>query len=198
MVDAKSVKQLRDMTGAGMMDCKRALVDTGGDLAKAVEVLREKGLATAAKKAGREAREGIVDAYVHGGGRIGVLLELNCETDFVARTPEFRELAHELSMQVAAMRPAYLSREDVPQHVVDEERSMLEAQARGEGKPDNIVPRVVEGRLEKFFQQVCLLEQPYVRDGERNVESLLKERISQMGENIIVRRFARFETGATD
>jgi len=198
MVDAKTVKELRELSGAGMMDCKKALIETNGDIAKAVEFLREKGLASAAKKSGREAREGVVESYVHGGGRIGVLVEVNCETDFVARTPEFKELAHELAMQVAAMNPSYLSREDVPQEVVDKERSILVAQAREEGKPDKVLDKVVEGRLEKFFQQACLLEQPYMRDGSKTVQALIKESIAQLGENIIVRRFVRFETGRAD
>ena len=198
MVDAKTVKELRELSGAGMMDCKKALIETNGDIAKAVEFLREKGLALAAKKSGREAREGIVESYVHGGGRIGVLVEVNCETDFVARTPEFKELAHELAMQVAAMNPTYLSREDVPQEVVDKERSILVAQAREEGKPDKVLDKVVEGRLERFFQQACLLEQPYMRDGSKTVQALIKESIAQLGENIMVRRFVRFETGRAD
>jgi elongation factor Ts len=198
MVDAKAVKELRELSGAGMMDCKKALIETDGDMAKAVEFLREKGLALAAKKSGRKAREGVVEAYVHGGGRIGVLVEVNCETDFVARTPEFKELAHELAMQVAAMNPSYLAREDIPQEVVDKERSILVAQAREEGKPDKILDKVVEGRLEKFFEQACLLEQPYMRDGSKTVQALVNESIAQMGENIMVRRFVRFETGQAD
>ncbi|MGI9952010.1 translation elongation factor Ts [Moorellaceae bacterium AZ2] len=195
MISAADVKELRSRTGAGMMDCKRALEETGGDMEKAVEYLRMKGLAAAAKKAGRATREGVVDAYIHGGGRIGVLIEVNCETDFVARTEEFRELVHDLAMQVAAARPQYVRREDVPQEVVEKEKSILRAQALNEGKPEKVIDKIVEGRLEKFYQEACLLEQPFIKDMERTVKDLVAEKIAKLGENIEVRRFVRFELG---
>jgi len=195
MVSAAQVKELRERTGAGMMDCKRALEECGGDMEKAIEYLRKKGLATAAKKAGRVAKEGLVHAYIHGGGRIGVLIEVNCETDFVAKTEEFRQLVHDLAMQVAASRPEYISREDVPEEVINKEKEILTAQALAEGKPQNIVEKIVEGRLEKFFKEVCLLEQPFIKDMEKTVKNVITEAIARLGENIVVRRFARFEVG---
>ncbi|HHP50913.1 MAG TPA: translation elongation factor Ts [Moorella mulderi] len=195
MVSAAQVKELRERTGAGMMDCKRALEECGGDMEKAIEYLRKKGLATAAKKAGRVAKEGLVHAYIHGGGRIGVLIEVNCETDFVAKTEEFRQLVHDLAMQVAASRPEYISREDVPEEVINKEKEILTAQALAEGKPQNIVEKIVEGRLEKFFKEVCLLEQPFIKGMEKTVKDVITEAIARLGENIVVRRFARFEVG---
>ncbi|SMB95489.1 translation elongation factor Ts (EF-Ts) [Thermanaeromonas toyohensis ToBE] len=195
MISAEAVKELRNRTGAGMMDCKRALEETGGDIEKAIEILRMKGLAAAAKKAGRVAKEGLVHAYIHGGGRIGVLIEVNCETDFVARTEEFKDLVHNLAMQVAAARPEYVKREDVPEEVIEREKSILRAQALNEGKPEKVVEKIVSGRLEKFFQENCLLEQPYIKDPERKVKDLIAEKIAKLGENIEVRRFARFEVG---
>jgi len=195
MISAEAVKELRNRTGAGMMDCKRALEETGGDIEKAIEILRMKGLAAAAKKAGRVAKEGLVHAYIHGGGRIGVLIEVNCETDFVARTEEFKDLVHNLAMQVAAARPEYVKREDVPEEVIEREKSILRAQALNEGKPEKVVEKIVSGRLEKFFQENCLLEQPYIKDPERKVKVLIAEKIAKLGENIEVRRFARFEVG---
>jgi elongation factor Ts len=195
MVTAEMVKQLREKTGAGMMDCKRALTETGGDMEQAIRVLRERGLAAAQKKAGRTTAEGIVDAYIHGQGRIGVLVEVNCETDFVAKNETFRTLVHDIAMQIAAAKPAYVRREDVPEEVVAREREILAAQARGEGKPPHIVEKIVAGRLEKFFQEACLLEQPFIRDPDRTVGELLAEAIARIGENIQVRRFVRFELG---
>ncbi|MCG0277240.1 MAG: translation elongation factor Ts [Thermanaeromonas sp.] len=195
MVSAEVIKELRNRTGAGMMDCKRALEETGGDIERAIEVLRMKGLAAAAKKAGRVAKEGLVHAYIHGGGRIGVLIEVNCETDFVARTEEFRDLVHNLAMQVAASRPEYIKREDVPEEVLEREKSILRAQALNEGKPEKVVEKIVSGRLEKFFQESCLLEQPYIKDPDRKVKDLIAEKIAKLGENIEVRRFVRFEVG---
>lgn len=195
MVTAAMVKELRERTGAGMMDCKNALVEAEGDIEKAIEVLRVKGLAQAAKKAGRIASEGLVEAYIHLGGRIGVLVEVNCETDFVAKTDEFRHLCRDIAMQIAASRPEYVRREDVPVEVVNKEKQILREQALEEGKPEKIVERMVEGRIGKFFKENCLVEQPYIRDPDKSVQDLLNEIISKLGENITVRRFARFEVG---
>lgn len=194
-IGATSVKELREKTGAGIMDCKRALEAADNDLAKAVVWLREKGLASAAKKAGRVASEGQVVSYIHPGGRVGVLLELNCETDFVARTDQFRELARDLSMQVAASNPRWVAREDVPADAIESERTILTRQAQREGKPERIVATIVEGRLKKFYQENCLLEQPFIRDGDRTVAQLVQEAIARLGENLVVRRFARFALG---
>lgn len=195
MITSQMVKELRERTQAGMMDCKRALQETGGDMEKAIIYLREKGLASAAKKADRVAAEGLVEAYIHGDGRIGVLIEVNCETDFVAKTEDFRSLVRELAMQVAALKPQYVSRTDVPESVVNQEKEILRNQAINEGRPENIVDRIVEGRLGKFFEQVCLLEQPYMKDPDKTVQQLITEKIASMGENIQVRRFVRFERG---
>ncbi len=189
------VKELREATGAGVLDCRKALETTGGDFDAAVAYLREKGLAEAAKKVDRTAREGVIEAYVHHGSRVGVILELNCETDFVARTGEFRNLAHELALHIAFASPRYLSRDRVPAEVVEEERRIYRAQALEEGKPENVVDRIVQGKLEKFFQAVCLLEQPFVKDEDRTVEQILKEHTALLGENIVVRRFVRYELG---
>lgn len=194
-VPAAQVKELRERTGAGMLACKQALVEARGDMERAITILREKGLAAAAKKAGRAANDGLVEAYIHGGGRIGVLVEVNCETDFVARTEEFRTLARDLAMQIAAARPEYIRREDVPEEVVAKERAILRAQALREGKPEKVVDRMVEGRLEKFFKEQCLLEQPFIKDPNITVGQLITEKIARLGENITVRRFARFELG---
>lgn len=194
-VSAKQVAELRARTGAGMMDCKRALEESGGDLERAAELLREWGMAAAAKKAGRETAEGLVHAYIHGQGRIGVLIEVNCETDFVAATEDFRRLVNELAMQVAATNPQYVRREDVPAEVVEGKREILRKQAEAEGKPAHIVEKIVEGRLEKFFSEVCLEEQPYIRDDSITVGDLIKQAIAKLGENIRVRRFVRFELG---
>jgi len=195
MVSAEMVKELRERTGAGMMDCKKALVETNGNMEKAIDLLREKGLAAAAKKAGRIASEGVVEAYIHGGGRIGVLVEVNCETDFVAKTEEFKALAKNIAMQIAASNPAYVSRNDVPADVVNREREVLRAQALNEGKPAHIVDKMVDGRLEKFYKEACLLEQPYIRDPDKTVSQLITENIAKIGENISVRRFVRFHLG---
>lgn len=194
-VTAADVKQLRARTGAGMLDCKKALEETGGDLEQAVAYLRERGLAKAAQKAGREAKEGLVEAYIHAGGRIGALVELNCETDFVAKTDEFRTLAHDLAMQVAATSPRYLDRAQVPEAELAAERDILAAQARQQGKPETVVERMVQGRLEKFYQENCLLEQPFIKDPDRTVEELLKEAIAVLKENVVLRRFVRFGLG---
>jgi elongation factor Ts len=194
-VSTEQIKQLREMTGAGIVDCKKALEEAGGDINKAVEILRRKGIAKAEKKASRETTEGAVFSYIHGGGRVGVLVELNCETDFVARNELFQELGREIAMQVAAMNPKYVSKEDVPEEVVEKEKSILREQALAEGKPEHIVERIVEGRLSKFFSEVCLLEQPWIRDDSKTVGELVKEYISKLGENIKVKRFCRFEVG---
>lgn len=195
-ISAAQVKELRDRTGCGVMDCKRALSEAAGDMEKAVVLLREWGLAGAAKRAGRATREGLVANYVHG-KKIGVLVEVNCETDFAANTAEFQEFAKEMCMQVAAARPQYIAKEDVPEEVVAQERSIYEEQGRQEGKPDHIVEKIAEGRLRKFYEEVCLLEQPYIRDekGKQKVGGLLKELIAKCGENIVIKRFVRFEAG---
>ncbi|MDA8233812.1 MAG: translation elongation factor Ts [Clostridia bacterium] len=189
------VKELRERTGAGMMDCKKALNETNGDLEKAVEYLREKGLAAAAKKAGRIAAEGIVTAYIHGTGRVGVLLEVNCETDFVAKTEEFLAFTKDIAMHIAAARPEYVKREDVSEEIIAKEREILKAQAINEGKPANIAEKMVEGRIEKFYKENCLLEQPYVKNPDQTIQEYLNEKIAKIGENISIRRFVRYEMG---
>ena len=195
MVTASLVKELRERTGAGMMDCKKALEKTGGDIEKAIDLLREKGLAAAAKKAGRITAEGMVGSYIHMGGRIGVLIEVNCETDFVAKTEGFKDFVKNMAMQVAASKPLYVSRDEVPANVLEKEKQILRQQAINEGKPENIVDKIVEGRIEKFFKEACLLEQPYIRDPEVSVQQVLTETIAKIGENISIRRFARYEMG---
>ncbi|HHY94820.1 MAG TPA: translation elongation factor Ts [Firmicutes bacterium] len=193
--DGAGVRTLREMTGAGLLDCKKALQAADGDLERAVKILREKGLAQAAKKVGREATEGLVDAYIHPGSRVGVLVEVNCETDFVARTEEFRQFVHEVAMQVAAMNPKYVARENVPADEIEREKEILRVQVEAQGKPPAVAEKIMMGRLEKFFQQNCLLEQPYIRNGDVTVGQLVKELIARVGENIVVRRFARYELG---
>jgi len=195
VITAQMVKELRERTGAGMLDCKKALEATGGDIEKAIDELRTKGLAKAAKKAGRIASEGLVTSYIHGGGRIGVLVEVNCETDFVAKTEDFKQFAHNIAMQIAAANPSYVAREEVPQAVLDHEREILRAQALEEGKPEKVIDKMVEGRLEKYFKENCLLEQPYIKDPDKTVQQIVLETISKLGENINIRRFARFEVG---
>jgi elongation factor Ts len=194
-IPPKLVKELRDKTGAGMMDCKRALEETGGDLDGAVEALRKKGLASASKRTGRQAKEGVVDAYIHGDGRIGVLVEVNTETDFVARTDEFRRLAREIALQVAARDPRWVSREEVPEHVIAGERKIYEEQARDTGKPDNVIQKIVDGKLEAYFKEFVLLEQPYIREDSKTVKELVHELAAKVGENVVIRRFARFRLG---
>lgn len=194
-IGAEAVRQLRERSGAGIMDCKRALTATGGDLEKAADWLREKGLASAAKKAGRTASDGAVVSYVHGGGRLGVLLELNCETDFVARTADYQALGRELAMQVAAANPRWVRREEVPAEIIEHERGVLTRQALAEGKPERIVQQMVEGRLKKFYAENCLLDQPYIKDDSKTVGQLVQEAIAKFGENIVPRRFARFALG---
>lgn len=195
MITAELVKQLRERTGAGMMDCKKALTETNGNIDKAIEFLREKGLAAAAKKAGRIAAEGLVEAYIHGNGRIGVLVEVNVETDFAAANEEFKLLVKDIAMQIAAAKPEYVRKEEVPAGVLDSEMNILRAQARNEGKPEKIIEKMVEGRIEKFYKEICLLEQPWIKDPDKTIKQLVTEKISTIGENISVRRFARFERG---
>ena len=194
-IGAEAVRQLREKSGAGIMDCKRALAATEGNLDKAVDWLREKGLASAAKKAGRAASEGVVVSYIHGGGRLGVLLELNCETDFVARTADFQALGRELAMQVAASSPRWVRREEVPAELIEHERQVLTRQALAEGKPERIVQQMVEGRLKKFYVEHCLLDQPYIKDDAKTAGQLVQEAIAKFGENIVPRRFVRFALG---
>lgn len=194
-VTAQSVKALRDKTGAGMMDSKKALVEAGGDIDKAARLLREKGVARAAKREGRATKEGLVYSYIHPGDRLGVLLELNCETDFVARTDDFRELAKEMAMQIAAANPQVITAEELPQEAIDEERDTLRKQAQNEGKPEAVVEKIVEGRIRKFQQEVCLLLQPFIKDQDRTVGDLLTATASKVGENITVSRFVRFRLG---
>ena len=195
MVRAADVRELREKTGAGMMDCKRALTEANGDFDKAVDFLREKGLAKAAKKASRIASEGLVLSYIHGNGKIGVLLEVNCETDFVARNEDFKALCHDIAMQVAAANPEFVSRDEVPPADIEKEKEILKAQALNEGKPENIVEKMVVGRLEKFFQENCLLEQPFIKNQDVSVQQVVNEAIAKLGENINVRRFSRFVLG---
>lgn len=195
MITAAMVKELRERTGAGMMDCKNALATTDGDMEKAIDELRTRGLAKAAKKAGRIASEGIVMSYIHGGGRIGVLVEVNCETDFVAKTEQFQELVHNIAMQVAAANPNFVVREEVPESVLNHEKEVLKAQALEEGKPEKVIEKMVEGRIEKFYKEQCLMEQPYIKDPDKSVKDLIHETIAKIGENISVRRFARYEVG---
>lgn len=193
-VTAQMVKELREMTSAGMMDCKKALVDTDGNMDEAVKLLREKGLAKAAKKSDRVASEGIVMSYIHG-GRIGVLVEINSETDFVAKLDEFQEFAKDVAMQVAASNPKYVKRDEVPEAILNEEREILRQQALNEGKPEKIVDKMVEGRIEKYYKENCLLEQPFIKDPDKTIENLVIEKVAKIGENISIRRFVRYEVG---
>ncbi|MFC0214369.1 translation elongation factor Ts [Paenibacillus chartarius] len=194
-ISASAVKELREKTGAGMLDCKKALEEAGGDLTKAAELLREKGLAAAANKAGRIATEGLVESYIHGAGRIGVLVEVNCETDFVAKTEQFREFVRDIAMQIAAASPQYVRREEVPSEALEKEKEILRNQALNEGKPAHIVDKMVEGRMSKFYEDVCLMEQAFVKDQDKTISTLLNEKIAAIGENISIRRFVRFELG---
>lgn len=194
-ITPEMVKELRLATGAGILDCRKALEAAEGDYDKAVDYLREKGLAVAAKRMSREAKDGLVESYIHAGGRIGVLVEVNCETDFVARTDEFQALVHDIAMQIAASAPRYVRREDIAAEVIEREKAIYRAQALEEGKKEQFVDKIVEGRLEKFFKEVCLLEQPFIRDEERTMGDVLAAIIAKTGENIIIRRFVRFERG---
>ena len=189
------IKELRSATGAGILDCRKALTEAEGDFQKAVDYLREKGMATAAKRADREASQGIVELYSHGGGRVGVMVEVNCETDFVARSDKFRELAHEIALQIAASAPRYLKLEEIPADVLEHEAEIARARAREEGKPENVMDRIVQGRLEKFKDEVVLSRQSYIRDESITVEKLILQAVAAIGENVIVRRFQRWELG---
>jgi elongation factor Ts len=194
-ITAVMVKELRQMTGAGILDCKKMLVETDGDMEHAVERLREKGLAKAAQKAGREAKDGLIGQYVHAGDRVAGMVEVNCETDFVARTPEFQSFVHDIAMQVVAAKPLYVSMQDVPAEVVEREKATYREQMAGEGKPEHILDRIIEGKMRKYYEDMCLLEQPFIKDEDKKIGLLLNEMIAQLGENIIIRRFVRFEVG---
>lgn len=194
-ITADAVKQLREKTGAGMMDCKAALTEAGGDMEKAIEILRKKGLASAAKRAGRATNNGLIGHYIHMGGKVGVLVEVNCETDFVARTDDFQTLAKELAMHIAAADPKYVRREDVPAEELEKEREIYRAQFAGSGKPANVVDKIVDGKLESYYAQVCLLDQPSVRDPNVTVGQLVAAATAKTGENVAVSRFARFKLG---
>ncbi|MCT4663100.1 MAG: translation elongation factor Ts [Tissierellales bacterium] len=193
-ITAAMVKELRETTQAGMMDCKKALVETDGNMEQAIDFLREKGLAKAAKKAGRVAAEGLIASYIHG-GRIGVIVEVNSETDFVAKNEEFKAFAKDVAMQVAAQNPQYVRREEVPAEVIEHEKKVLKEQALNEGKPEKIVEKMIEGRIEKFYKEICLVDQPFIKDGDKTVGQLLTELIAKLGENMQIRRFERFEVG---
>lgn len=196
-VSVDQIKELRALTGAGMMDCKNALLEAKGDLDKATKILREKGLAGLKEKSSRVTKEGVVDSYVHGDGKIGVLVEVNCETDFVARNSDFREFVHDVAMQIAAANPEYISREEVPEERVESEKEIYKNQALAEGKPENIAEKIVKGRLEKFYKEVCLLEQPFIKDSDVTIESYLGDIACKLGENIIMNRFVRLQLGET-
>lgn len=196
-VSAEQVKTLREKTGAGIMDCREALGQSGGDVEKAIDWLRQKGMSQAEKKAGRQTSQGTVSSYIHPGGKVGVLVEVNCETDFVAKTDDFQSLVRDVAHQIAASAPQFVRREDVPKELLDRERAIYEAQARELGKPDTIIPKIVEGKFEKFYAESCLLEQPFIKDetGKITIGDLVKQTIAKLGENIIIRRFARFRLG---
>ncbi|NLC44656.1 MAG: translation elongation factor Ts [Clostridiales bacterium] len=195
MISASKVKELRELTGVGMMDCKRALQETDGNIEKAVELLREKGLSAAAKKEGRIAAEGIVESYIHMGGKIGVMVEVNCETDFVAKTAEFKSFVRDIAMHIAASNPQFLNKEEVPEDVIAKEKEILKAQALNEGKPEKIIERMVEGRIEKFYKEVCLLEQAFVKDTDKTINDIVNSKVAEIGEKISVRRFVRYQMG---
>jgi elongation factor Ts len=194
-ISAEMVRKLREETGAGMMDCKAALVEAGGDMDKSRDVLRKKGLAAAAKKAGRTTSEGMVGTYIHPGSKIGVLVEVDCETDFVAKTPDFQSLVKEIAMHIAAANPLYVTKEEVPGNVLEKEREIYKAQAAAAGKPANVQEKIAEGKLKQFYSEACLLEQPFIRDNDKTVGQLIQEKIGLIKENIVVRRFARFKVG---
>jgi elongation factor Ts len=194
-ITAAMVKDLRERTGAGMMECKRALVEAKGDPGEAEVLLRKWGVASAGKKAGRATRQGLIGSYIHAGGQLGVLVEVNCESDFVARTDDFKELVHDVAMHIAAADPKYLRREDVPEPVLNQEKEIARDRARNEGKPEKVLERIVEGRIAKFYEEVCLLEQPFVKEATLTIEQLVKTKIAKLGENIGIARFARFKVG---
>ncbi|MBW1917756.1 MAG: translation elongation factor Ts [Deltaproteobacteria bacterium] len=195
-ITAEKIKELRDKTNAGMMDCKKALTETQGDMDQAVVLLRQKGLAIAQKRSGRATSEGLIHAYIHFGGKIGVLVEVNCETDFVAKTPAFQEFVKNLAMQIAATNPLCLRPEEIPPEVLEKEKAIFRAQALESGKPENVIDRIVEGRLKKFYSEACLLEQPYVKNPDILIQDYLNEIIAQVGENVTIRRFTRYQLGA--
>lgn len=195
VITSELVKKLRDQTGAGMMDCKRALEETGGDTEKAIDYLRKKGAAAASKRADRSTNQGVVEAYIHAGGRIGSMVELNCETDFVAKMPEFKALAHDIAMQIAAMSPKYISREQVEKETIEKELEIYKTQAANEGKPENIAEKIAQGRLDKYYQEMCLLEQSFIKDSGKTIRDLLNEAIGRTGEKISIRRFLRYHLG---
>ncbi len=194
-ISAASVRDLREKTGAGMMDCKKALIESTGDMEKAVDFLRQKGLALASRKEGRVAAEGLVGSYIHGGGKIGVLVELNCETDYVARTEEFQGLLKDVAMQIAAANPKYIRREDVPEDELERERQIFHQQAIESGKPEKVMGKIVDGKIDRFYSEVCLLEQEFIKDPDRQVGDLIKDIVARLGENIQVKRFTRFHIG---
>jgi len=194
-IKADEVKKLREKSGAGMMECKKALAEALGDMKKAELILRERGLAAASKKAGRSANQGIIDSYIHPGSRIGVLLEVNCETDFVARNEQFKEMVHNIALHIAAAAPVYISNEDVPSSVIEAEKDIYKKQALNEGKPEAVVEKIAEGRLKKFYEENCLLSQLYVKDNDITISELVKQSIAKIGENIVIRRFSRFVLG---
>ena len=198
VISSDVVKKLRDKTGAGMMDCKIALTETKGDMDLAIEFLRKKGAAVAAKRADRETNQGVVEAYIHAGGRIGAMVELNCETDFVAKTPGFKQLAHDIAMQVAAMTPQYVSREQIPQAVIEKELEIYKVQAQNEGKPEQFAEKISQGRLEKFYQETVLIEQSFIKDSGKTIKDIIDEETAKVGEKITVRRFLRYHLGESN
>ncbi len=197
-IDAKTVKELRDKTGAGMMDCKNALKDSDGNIEQAIDYLRKTGITKAEKKGSRDTKEGIIYSYIHAGGRLGVLIEVNCETDFVAKTDSFVELSHNLAMQIAATNPIALERESIPESVISREKEIYADQAKSSGKPENIIEKMVDGRMNKFFQENCLMEQAYIKDSEKKILDILTESIATLGENITISRYTRFAVGESD
>ena len=194
-VSVAMIQTLREKTGCGMMDCKKALTESKGDTEKAIEFLRKKGLAAVAKRAGRVAAQGLVDSYIHIGGKLGVIVEVNCESDFVARNIEFQAFVRDISMQIAASNPQYVSRDEVPDGTIQHEVDILEAQAKQEGKPEKAVQKIIEGRLEKFYAEICLLDQPFIKDPKKLIKVLLAELVAKIGENIVIRRFTRYQLG---
>jgi len=194
-ISAQVVKELREKTGAGMMDCKKALIDSNGDMEKAVDFLRKAGIAKAEKKGSRDVKEGIVYSYIHHGGRLGVLIEVNCETDFVAKTDGFKELVHNIAMQIAATNPVAVSSKDISKELIEKEKEIFTAQAKDSGKPDNIIEKIVEGRVQKYFQEVCLVEQPFIKDPDKRVGDIITETVATLGENITIGRYIRYAVG---
>jgi elongation factor Ts len=194
-ISSDVVKKLRDKTGAGMMDCKRALAETKGDIEQAIEFLRKKGAAVAAKRADKETNQGVIEAYIHAGGRIGAMVELNCETDFVAKTPGFKQLAHDIAMQITAMTPLYVTREQIPQSVIDKEIEIYKVQAQNEGKPAEVAEKISQGRLDKFYQEVVLVEQSFIKDSGKTIKDIIDDEVAKVGEKITIRRFLRYHLG---